>query len=226
MAVGCSGSRTPASKSITASNAPPVRIQALTSWRTASRAGFQAPGRKVSFSNGVSVPPKIFTPRSLRPQRKLLQAGDHGRSVGFFLRPALPIAQIVGAQQHDDMRHARLRQHVAIEPAQAAVAANVVQDAVAAEPLVHHAHRPSAAPRRQPAGKLARPVGPGVVRRDVAVGQRIAERHDPARARLRQHVDAADEIPIVGDAPDRHFLRIGEVARAEKCSSSPAHSGR
>ena len=36
----------------------------LTAWRTASRAGFQAPGRKVSFSNGVSVPPKTLIPRA------------------------------------------------------------------------------------------------------------------------------------------------------------------
>ena len=64
MRVGCSGSRTPLSKSITASNAPPSLIQAFTACRTASRAGVQAPTRKVSCSNGVSVQPKILMPRA------------------------------------------------------------------------------------------------------------------------------------------------------------------
>ena len=59
-----SGSRTAWSKSITASNPSPCRIQAFTVCRTASRAGFHAPGKKVSFSKGVIVPPKILMPRA------------------------------------------------------------------------------------------------------------------------------------------------------------------
>jgi hypothetical protein len=64
------------SKSITASNAPPSLIQVFTASRTASRAGVQAPTRKVSFSNGISVPPKIPVPRACA-QCHLLQTGDH-----------------------------------------------------------------------------------------------------------------------------------------------------
>ena len=118
----------------------------------------------------------------LRAQRHLLQAGDHllGGDLLLGLGPA--VAQIVGAQQHDRMRHAGLRQHVAIEATQAAVAADVVQDAVAAEALVHHAQRPAAA-RDEPPRKLIRPAAERVVRRDVGVGQRIAERDDAAGLR-------------------------------------------
>jgi hypothetical protein len=61
-------------------------------------------------------------------------------SSGF--RPA--VAEVVGAEHHDDVGDAGLGQHVAIEAAQAAVAPDVVQDPVAAEPLVHDRHRPPA----------------------------------------------------------------------------------
>ena len=148
----------------------------------------------------------------MRPQRHLLQTGDHllGRDLLLGLRPA--VAQIVGSQHHDRMRHARLRQHVAIEATQAAVAADVVQDAVAAEPLVHHAHRAATA-CDEPSRKLVRPAAERVVGGDVGIGQRIAERHDAAGLRGRQHVDAVDEIPVVGQPADRHHRLGGEVAR-------------
>src|ERR1700722_9252411 len=94
----------------------------------------------------------------VRPQRHLLQASEHlfGGYLLLGLRPT--IAQVIGAEQHDHMRHARLCQHVAIEPAQAAVTTNVMQDAVAAETLVHHRHWPAAAARDQPACELIRPT--------------------------------------------------------------------
>ena len=78
------------------------------------------------------------------------------------------------------MGDAGLGQHVAVEAPQPAVAAEVVQDAVAAEPLVHHRHRPAARARHQPPGELVGPAAKGVDRRDVAVGQRVAERDDAA----------------------------------------------
>jgi len=52
--------------------------------------------------------------------------------------------EVVGAEHHDDVGDAGLGQHVAVEAAKAAVAPDVVQDAVAAEPLVHDAHRAAA----------------------------------------------------------------------------------
>jgi len=52
--------------------------------------------------------------------------------------------QVVGAEHHDDVGDAGLGPHVAVEAAKAAVAPDVVQDAVAAEPLVHDAHRAAA----------------------------------------------------------------------------------
>ena len=73
------------------------------------------------------------------------------------------------------MRDAGLRQNIAVEAAQAAVAADVVQDAVAAEALVHHAQRAAVHARDEPPRKLVRPATERVVRRDIGVGQRIAD---------------------------------------------------
>ena len=91
--------------------------------------------------NGVSVAPMILMPAAVGAHRHLLQAGNHllGGDLLLGLGPA--VAQIVGAEHDDDMRDARLCQHVAVEAAQPAVAADVVQDAVAAESVVHDADR-------------------------------------------------------------------------------------
>src|SRR5262249_15590829 len=71
--------------------------------------------------------------------RHLLQAGNHvlGGDLLLGLRP--PITQIIGAEHDHDVRDARLRQHVAVEAPEPAVAGDVVQDAVAAKPVVHYA---------------------------------------------------------------------------------------
>jgi len=100
-----------------------------------------------------------------------------------------------------------------VEAALPAIAAQIVHYAVAAEPLVHDAQRPPAAARVQPARQLVGPAGKGVDRRDVGVGQRVAERDDAARRPRRQHIDAADEKPVAGQAPDRHRRCLGEIAR-------------
>ena len=62
-------------------------------------------------------------------------------------------------------------------------------------------------------GELVGPAGMGVVGRDVGVGQRVAEGDDASGLFGRQHVDAADEEPFVGDLEHRHRDRGGEVAR-------------
>ena len=59
---GSAGSRSAASKSITPSYAPLVRIQRLTTSRAARFAGVSKPN--VSFANGVMVPPNTSIPRS------------------------------------------------------------------------------------------------------------------------------------------------------------------
>ena len=152
-------------------------------------------------------------PAGVAAHRELLQPGDHLRRGDFFLRFARTVPQIVGAEHDDRVRHAGLRQHVAVEAAQAAVAPDVVQDAVAAEPLVHHRHRPSARTRHEPACELRGPAVMTVVGRDVGVGQRVADRDDGAGRLRRDDVDAANEVPVVGEAADRHHLFRREITR-------------
>ena len=64
---------------------------------------------------------------------------------------------------------------------------------------------------RNAAGELVGPTAELVVARDVAVRQRIAQRHDAADIGARQHVDAAEEIPVVNHAGGMHDLVTGEV---------------
>lgn len=143
-------------------------------------------------------------PAGVAAYGELLQPGDHLRSGHFFFALAGTVPQIVGPQHDDGMGDAGLRDYVAVEAAQAAVATDIVQDAVAAEPLVHHRHRPPARPRHEPARELRGPAVMAVVGRDIGVGQRVADRDDGARLPRRDDVDAADEVPVVGQAADRH----------------------
>src|SRR5438477_1051517 len=152
-------------------------------------------------------------PARLAAHGELLEPGDHLRGSDFFLGLAPTVPQIVGPQHDDGVGDAGLGQHVAVDAAQAAVAPDIVQDAVAAEPLVHHRHRSPARPRDQPARELRGPAVMAVVGRDIGVGQRIAERDDRACLVRRDDVDAAEEVPVVGEAADRHELFGGEVSR-------------
>ena len=111
------------------------------------------------------------------------------------------------------MGDAGLGEHVAVETAQAAVATDIVQDAIASESLVHHRHRAAALTRHEPARQLRGPAVMAVVGRYVGVGQRVSDRDDRARLSGRDDVDAADEVPIVGKATDRHDLFGGEIPR-------------
>jgi hypothetical protein len=61
------------------------------------------------------------------------------------------------------MRYAGLRQHVAVEASETAVAANVVQDPVAAQSVVDDADRASTV-RDEAAGQLVGPSAVGVDR--------------------------------------------------------------
>ena len=63
-----------------------------------------------------------------------------------------------GAQHDDRVRHARLARDVSVNPLQEAVAAQVVQDAVAAEPVVRDADRPPASLSQAPRQIRARAV--------------------------------------------------------------------
>src|SRR5713226_8991725 len=52
-----------------------------------------------------------------------------------------------------------------------------------------------------------------VMGRDIGVGQRVAERDDRARLPRGDDVDAADEVPVVGEAANRHELFRSEISR-------------
>src|SRR5262245_64403938 len=104
---------------------------------------------------------------ALWAQRHLLQASNHVLGGDLFLGLRPPITQIIGAEHDNDVRDARLRQHVAVKAPEAAVTADVVQDAVAAEPVVHYADR-SASAGDEPSRQLVGPAAEGVDCRDVA----------------------------------------------------------
>ncbi len=163
--------------------------------------------------NGVRVAPNNLIPRAWARKAIWCEAGDHLFGGDLLVGLGVAVAQIVGAEHDDRMGHAGLRQHVAIEPPQPAVAAQIVQDPVAAEPLVHHPERPAALPGDQPPGQLVGPAAIGVMGRDIGVGQRVAERDHASGLVRRQHVDAADEEPFVGDLADRHRDGGGKIAR-------------
>src|SRR5713101_4309699 len=52
-----------------------------------------------------------------------------------------------------------------------------------------------------------------VMGRDIGVGQRVADRDDRARLPRGDDVDATDEVPVVGEAADRHELFRSEISR-------------
>ena len=192
---------------------PSSRSHSLTAWRT--RLALRVPGagkEGLVLERGQRAADDLDSAR-VPAHRELLQPGDHLRGGDLFFGLAVTVPQIVGAEHDDGVGDAGLRQHVAVEAAQAAVAPDIVQDAVAAESLVHHRHRPAALPRHEPARELRGPAVMAVMGRDVGVGQRVADRDDGARLPRRDDIDAADEVPVVGEAADRHDLFGGEISR-------------
>src|SRR5665213_437857 len=88
-----------------------------------------------------------------------------------------------------------------------------MQDAIAADALVHHAEGTPALARDEAAGELIGPAMIGVELRYVAVGERIAERDDAAGCGGRLHLDGADDEERVRGRLHRHYGGSGEVAR-------------
>src|SRR5688572_33377435 len=86
----------------------------------------------------------------------------------------LPIADVIDADQDNEVRRATLRQDVAIKTGQHAWAVAVAEQPVAADADVQHAH-----PRvlsQQSSRQVIRPAVIGVRRRLAAGGDRVAER--------------------------------------------------
>src|SRR5262245_56944683 len=92
---------------------------------------------------------------------ELLEPGDHLLSRHHLVLAVGAVADIVDAEKNDNMGGARLCQRVAVEALESAIAAHVVQDAVAADALVHHAYGPAPA-SREPPRKLIRPAMVGI----------------------------------------------------------------
>ena len=85
---------------------------------------------------------------------------------------------VVVAQQHDHVRHARLRQNIAVETRETVRSEDVAKQPVAREPRVHDAHQMIAGLSHKAPGKMARPAIVGIGRRPVPVRDRVAERDD------------------------------------------------
>src|SRR2546421_4268450 len=72
-------------------------------------------------------------PARLCTHRHLVQAGDYLLGGDFLVGLRVAVAQIVRAQHHDNVCHAGLGEHVAIEALEAAFPAAVVENAAPAE---------------------------------------------------------------------------------------------
>src|SRR5258706_581503 len=77
--------------------------------------------------------------------------------------------------------------------------------------LVHDPKQATAAGDNA-AGELVRPAAEGIVGRDVAICDRVAEGDDAANADRGLDVDAAEEEPVIDHATREHHLLGGEVA--------------
>ena len=143
--------------------------------------GFHASAIKVSLPNGVSVAADQLDPaptgraaRSAAARRS--SAAPVTSSSGLALRlrrslvPSMTIAWV----------DAGLGEHVAVEAPEPAVAAQSCRMRLPPSPwFITAIGRPPRA--RRGAARAGRPAAERIMRRDVGVGQRVAERDDPAR---------------------------------------------
>src|SRR5262249_5154528 len=143
--------------------------------------------------------------------RHLGEAADHFLRRDHLLFEPATIADVVDAEHDNDVRDPRLGQHIAVKAFHAAVTTHVVQDSIATKPLVHDPKHATAAGDNA-SGQLVGPAAEGIVGRDVAVCDRVAEGDDAANARRGLDIDAAEEEPIIDHAAREHHLLRGEIA--------------
>lgn len=145
-----------------------------------------------------------------------LQVGQQLLAVGRQVRRvAVLAAQIVHADQHQRVRDAGARQHVAVEAGGQAGAQAVAQHAAAADAGVDHADRRAAL--AQARGQCVGPARVAVRRHAVAVGDRVAHDHQRAGRGRGPDLDIGQHIPV-GDAAGvrpggvHHAVALGEEA--------------
>ena len=140
----------------------------------------------------------------------LLELGDECGMLGRGHRMvARENAEIVDPLEHDQIAHAGLREHVAVEPGERVGAEPVAQHAIAADPVVDERQpRSGGEPGREHVGPAIVAVGGGA----VPVGDRIAECDDrPAAA---GDIDTRCEIPMLDAVADERGV-AAMVARGD-----------
>src|SRR6266404_6313952 len=133
------------------------------------------------------------------------------------------VAEVVDSQEHDDVRHARRRDHVPVEPVLAGVVAaersghGIPGDLVAASAVVQDAHSLLAMPGVEPPRELIRPTEIRVLRGHVGVRDGIAERDHDSGMRGRQYFHRIHEVPRHDERRvGRQHRGRGEVPRARR----------
>ena len=105
-------------------------------------------------------------------------------------------ADVVNAFEHDQVPDAGLCQHIMVKSRQSVGSGAIVQQAISANTLVEHRN---ALLRPRTLETLRQHVGPAIVAVcgcAVAVGDRVAKRHDRRDAGNCVDVDSRNEIPV------------------------------
>ena len=123
------------------------------------------------------------------------------------------MANVVDGFENDDVLHARLRDHVAVEAGERAGAGVVMQDAVAANALVKHADVGGLWVGEQAAGEFVGPACVLVYGGEGSVGNAVAERDDGGRLGGHFDVNAFQEDPAAEFGGTVQRLGADDVAR-------------
>ena len=208
--------RVAASKSATASNMPPVRMNSLTACRRMFASG--VPALPFAVSDDVIVAPTILSPFAFTRDMSSFIPAMIASADAPELMSLMPSSSTT-AETPDKPRRSRSSRCSADGPPGNGCGRRIAfgrQDPVSADACVDHRHT---IPIRgvQPARQHVRPAIVAIQRRQRAVGDRIAERADHDRIGGRHHVDGVEEIPRCRRKRERGvivFGRLGARSRA------------
>src|SRR5262252_9090432 len=169
------------------------------------------PGHKCLILERRQRATKDFDATRAGAHRYLGEPADHFLRRDHFLLESAAISDVVDPEHDNGVCDPRLGQHIAVEAFHAAVTTHVVQDSIATKPLVHDPKHATAAGDNA-SGELVGPAAEGIVGRDVAVCDRVAEGDDAANACRGLDIDATEEEPVIDHAAREHHLLRGEIA--------------